>query len=1705
MKKNISILLVLCMLFTMLPMGMTVVSATTTTVEQSVADPATETEDVIEISTLQSEITLTFTPAVADASAVTFTTADGTAIKGAVVGTAGTVEGGSTYTLKFGRLEKDVEYKLTVPTSVTGNGAATVYTYKASIDGTKVDVNTEFTGEGFTLDAAPTDTRTSTAKTGLRYHYGDQRYDFSASANYNSAQNMKVIADGTDDQALELAPLKVTAEDEAVTYYGAELSVNASAQFKNIAAGDRDVYVIDTAVKAYADGEDAEVATPERRVFMPTRTDFSHGGGLGVFEVGNILKLQRLATSANNGVELGAGESWKKVRAVIRDNGTLGYYNTTPVKPKTIDGATTDGTGLTPHQRVDLYDVTGAVPKYIDENATVTAEDYAYRIAQIVKPTSDDGLNSRMAVDYVYARKDKAMTVLKTDGYTKANKSVVFHMSDDIDAETVNTITVADANGEAVDGFIATVDAENRTITVSFPYGLGIAGTESSYTVDLGGVIGTNGVAVWNGKYVWNNEYTGTDKNGYVHQNLATQSITVATEEAGTLARVAESSIANGATDVSVHVGTASVTYGVALDDKTLDGITLVSVVDGEEAAISGEVTKTLSDDKKTITFTFGRLDAGLHRIKVDGTTLNTADGEIVVTEAIEFTTVNTYASIASSTPAANAADVSVHVGEASVTYGFALKPDTLDGITLVSAVDGEEVALRGKVTKTFSDDGKTVTFKFGRLDAGLHRIKVDGAVLEAAGGEIVSTESIEFTTVDTEQTKLDFTTAEGFTAGSAIPDGKGILNASANGVSVVADGDTDNAVRVQPGEGTAGGYKAFNLIYDFSGGKLTGTAAKGAYLANGLEATTLTDVRDVYVVETALKASTPITHTNSDIRIMNGAYNASTTPPLTSTTESAVIAYTKYLLNGSDATIPAEADGWTKVRAVLRADGRYHGKYEAAWKDTAIKAPTESSIAPVVATDVYGASSAGAQFIGTAKGGTYNAVGINIAGFTLYDNNADFKQNYIDVDYIYTKKEKAMTVFDSDLGYTKADKKIVFYMTDDIDETSADRVVVKSGEKVIGDREVTVNNADRSITVKFAGLAAGSYTVDISKVLGTNGVAVYNGLYKWDTDAAAYSHENLATASFTVSETEGSFAVDSVTSGETAISDTIDADANEITITFAGTLADGAADAITFTKEGEDRIAGKLIKTQDGATVTLNFGRLEEGAKYILTIPDTVKNVGGAAVDAKTYTLTVTREYEIKRDFSGMAEDGDTEIYNNDNGWKGSQSASSILAMSTGYNADLSTDEFGVVFDGIVTAKKNGEDTYLEMKPYSSTQTSSRTGAYLVPKKANGVATTFVGKYFNSEGTTYEGKDGYVLAMDARVNTQAIDPEATTMHLTSVFSIYDQPIAKFQGSGERGTLKSFYNGTGINLSPAYEFNAVAENEYNSARMVLSAKTRPAVYTEVEYKLYDLDNGTYVGKQANKTNYSYPIYSDIAVQTVSEAWNPGSSNVAINLTDFAVFYAKAMSVLNTQLDTEDYVVTIAMTDEIDEATLGNLAITLDETAVNPATYDVGYNEEERTIEITFLYGLKTGVYNVSLAGVEPKNGLADGTAATSFEVEEGSAVYMANFAFEGSVDGGEFLELVSGEAGEGQISIGDADAIKVSAEIGGVDDPAVFLAVYDEDYNLVDVVKINYNADEDAYTATLDELPTNTVKHASMYVWRSLDTLAPLFKPLQCL
>ena len=716
-------------------------------------------------------------------------------------------------------------------------------------------------------------------------------------------------------------------------------------------------------------------------------------------------------------------------------------------------------------------------------------------------------------------------------------------------------------------------------------------------------------------------------------------------------------------------------------------------------------------------------------------------------------------------------------------------------------------------------------------------------------------------------------------------------------------------------------------------------------------------------------------------------------------------------------------------------------------------------------------------------------------------EGTGNVKINLTDFAVFYAK---AMEVLDTQFDEDAA--KLTIAMTDAIDPaTAVNLVITKDGVALAeGAFETACNEEERTIEVTFPlGLKAGDYSVSLANV------EPKNGLY-----------DGKATTSFTVENDSLKLGITGVTSNEVALGNTIDADAGEITIEFSDTLTDGAADQIALTKANGDEIAGKVIKTQDGATVTFRFGRLDEGVEYKLDVPGTLVSASGAVSTAKTYTFTATREYEVKNDFSGFEEGA--QLRTEQVAWGVNNPLDKVFSMTAafGYDATLSTNKIGVALDGAVTVKKNGDDTYLEMAPATTGLTSGSVGMYLVPKNAAGTSwSTWSGQYFKADANgvvSEKTKEGYVLAMDVSVNAQAVDPEAKAAYAVRVHGGYPETaLAQYAGStGAVGALTNYWNPSYKGIEETYKFNTVGENEFNTARQVISTPDLVAANTTIPegqsavkaamnltYKLYDLDNGKYVGKQADATKYTWDMSARLAAQKIDAA--AGTNNVKVNITDFAVFYAKAMYVLDTQFDSNDYVVTIALSDEIDAATADNLTVTVDGAAINPATYDVACNDEERTIEITFPYGLKMGVYNVSLAGVEPKNGLSDGSASTSFEVTQDAGIYMANFGFEGSVDGVEFLELVSGEAGEGQLSIGDATQIKVSAEIGGADDAAVFLAVYDEDYNLVDVVKVTGNAG--VYEEKLTGLEAGKVKHASMYIWQDLNTLKPLFKPLQCL
>lgn len=1603
MKKHISLLLALCMLFTMLPMGMTVVSATTTTVTQSAADAKTATADVIDISTLQSEITLTFTPAVANTSGITFKKVSGddlVDIKGAIKTSSATAEDNSTstYTIEFGRLEDNTQYKLTVPASVTSNGADTVFTYLA-------------TENGYVLNTDMSDI-SKDEETGL---LNDTRFTY-----LGGAENFTIQRDGEGETANSYMVINQadTAQTALKTAFAQTIYLQiAPGNFNNLLAAERDVYVIETALKSYGkSGTETSVSNTSKDL-LATK-GMGAGSGKSPFTWANgankLPTVTNVESADDKNVTVAAGENgWSHVQVVMKEDGRRSAANTTV----TVGGSTT-------LVSVDPYDNTPGNKKMlgVGNNNTWSVNGNKVNIAGFwiyskktgtqeidngdgTTSTVDvytvlDNSNNYIAIDYVRAKKDKAMTVLKTDGYTKADKKVVFHMSDDIDATSLNTITVK--NGEtAVTNFEASVDDDARTITLQFDdAGLGAEGEDTSYTVDLSRVLGTNGVAVYNEDYE-------VENGAFVNKKRANVPFTVSAAEAGGVTKINESSIESGATGVSVHVGELTLAYTEALDDDTLDGISIVSVGEnGAETAIKGKVFRDLSDDGKTVTLTFGRLGAGEHKIKVTG--VKTLAGEDAKTEEIAFTTVE-----------ARVVDVNTEFNEDKYVIGQ-VAPEEY--------TSSNKKAIHYMIAASSANDRRTT------------------------------------------------------------------------GTEVISDGSDDKAI-------------ALKLTYDES----AGTYKDGVMGVNTSQfnTTLLNEERDVYVIDTAIKTYTvddaaesaagkqvlKFSRTNEGNNYL-GKFNSGDLKA-------------QNLKNTANNGIELGAGSeWKKLRAVVRLTGTY-GWYSTTplipkAENEKLTTPYESANYGVTAhenIDLYDVTGDIPRYLGEENKAALNNTSIDIARISADNSGA---KDRIAVDYVYARKDKAMTVIKADTAYTKDNKKLVFYMTDDIDAASKDNVVVKSGDTVINDRIVTVNAADRSLTIEFAGLTAGNYTVDLGGVIGTNGVAVYNGKYYWDSTIATtnkdgYKHENLATYSFTVLPADGAFVVTGAISNGVALGNTLDADAGEITVEFPAALAPGAEDYITLTKEG-GRIGGKVIKTVDDTNVTLKFGRLDAGAEYTLTIPATVTNEAGAAVTPKTYTFTATREYLINAQDQFANITSGTVLHEGANAWeaKSGDKFDAGIRSATFANTQLSNDDFRITLDGDVTMKTTeGGEKYLEMKPATDHTANSLTvGAFITPL-SNGTATTFISKFIKTN-------PGKVFAMDVSMNTKAVDEEKQVGHNASLLAIYHRHLVQYKGSDVMGKLAQ-YAGTasvgGLTKSDGYTFDTtLADGEFGTTRLVTSSTLGAnATLDTNSYKVYDLDKQQYIGYNFAPAKVTWDALARLAVQAIDTEGVPGSDNVMVNLKDYKAFLAEPMDVLDTQFDGNELKLTIWMTDAIDASTAGKVVITPTgdgAEALDPSTYEVVCNDTERSIEITFPWGLPTAAYNVSLANVEPKNGLADGTAATSFEVEEGSAVCMTNVAFKGSVDGGDLLPLVSSDAVEGEsIEIGAVDTIQATAEISGIDTAVVFLAIYDGEYNLLKVVPATEN--ENIYTATVNGLPKDTVKHAKLYVWRSLETLEPLFKPLQ--
>lgn len=280
---------------------------------------------------------------------------------------------------------------------------------------------------------------TNEDSSGDSYVVGDAVPQDTEHFDYTSPERIFTIEDTNGDKYISLEPNAID------TAFMISVKVGSSSYQAGIPNPD-DIYVIETAMKPFsADGEDHGAARQALKA--------DNGEYVAKFSAGELIS-QKMQDSAANGIAITADSNgWYHARLVLWEDGTM--------------------TGANQNLSSDFYDINaerkiGTGNKYsIWANKTVLMS---------IWPTDETKLNDKVGVSYIKQWKDKMMSVMSISDFTNADREVVLYLTDDIDESTLNTIKVYNAEDVEITSKNVTVDAENRSIKVSFPNGL-LAGT----------------------------------------------------------------------------------------------------------------------------------------------------------------------------------------------------------------------------------------------------------------------------------------------------------------------------------------------------------------------------------------------------------------------------------------------------------------------------------------------------------------------------------------------------------------------------------------------------------------------------------------------------------------------------------------------------------------------------------------------------------------------------------------------------------------------------------------------------------------------------------------------------------------------------------------------------------------------------------------------------------------------------------------------------------------------------------------------------------------------------------------------------------------------------------------------------------------------------------------------------------------------------
>ena len=438
MKRSISVLLVLLMIMTILPIG---VSADTTEPAKAVV---TDSAGVViqnngKISTVEGELNIQLddaTSAQTALSTITLKKTDGSDIKGACVCKAND----SIITVKFGRLEEG-EYTLSIPAA---------------------DETITFTAEEEYLTKQTFDTGYVPAQgtDNLTYQYGENQMPPDDISGFVSVENGHI-------------KMKHNVAPDADTGFGLLVTANGlpDSDFNNKKNVDADmVYVVDADLSVNG-------TTNVRKYFG---TKYYTGSDGYVIDRSAIDKLPVWgATDGTKGIAMLIGTTFHG-NYKIENNSVDGWFKPRMVLRRDADGKLAS----------DLYNRVN--------NSFIGTDDYTTDAAVnhigvfVMRPTKSTG--EEMHVDNIYVRPERLMSVLKTD-YSTSDKTITLYMSDDIAEATAEKIKVK--NGDAVvENYSVDVDNNNRTITLDFADEL----VEGNYSINIAGVQSSNGINSYAGE-----------------------------------------------------------------------------------------------------------------------------------------------------------------------------------------------------------------------------------------------------------------------------------------------------------------------------------------------------------------------------------------------------------------------------------------------------------------------------------------------------------------------------------------------------------------------------------------------------------------------------------------------------------------------------------------------------------------------------------------------------------------------------------------------------------------------------------------------------------------------------------------------------------------------------------------------------------------------------------------------------------------------------------------------------------------------------------------------------------------------------------------------------------------------------------------------------------------------------------------------------